>query len=57
MIMITKMILSPSDNLSPAILEYSESKEDYFIDIPKGITRLELIGLVDEIKRITEYED
>ena len=55
--MITKMILSPNDDLCPAIIEYSESKEDYVVDVPKGITRLDLIALVEEIKRITEYED
>lgn len=55
--MITKVVLSPNDNLRPAILEYSESKEDYVLSIPEGITRCELVDLVEEVKRITQFED
>ena len=55
--MITKMILNPNDDLCPAIIEYSESKEDFVVSVPKDITRAELIDLVEEIKRITEWVD
>ena len=55
--MITKMILSQKDDLAPAIVEWNETKEDFVVDVPNGITRFELIELVDEIKRITEWED
>lgn len=53
--MLEKMILNPNENLSPAIVEWKEDKEDYVVDVPKGITRVELVKLVDEIKRLTQY--
>ena len=55
--MLEKMILNPNENLSPAIVQWKEDKEDYVIDVPKGITRAELIELVDEIKRLTQWPD
>lgn len=55
--MIEKVILNPDENLSPVILTYSEEKEDYVLDIPDGITRYDLISLVEEIKRITDWEE
>ena len=55
--MLEKMILSPNENLSPAIVQWKEDKEDYIVDVPKGITRAELIGLVDEIKKLTQWAD
>ena len=55
--MIEKMILNPNEDLAPAIVEWSESKEDYIVSIPKDITRCELIELVKEIKYLTKYED
>lgn len=55
--MIIKMILSPNDDLSPAIVEWSENKEDFVISVPKDITRAELIGLVDKIKKLTDWHE
>lgn len=55
--MLEKMILNPNENLSPAIVEWKEDKEDFVIDVPKGITRAELIDFVDEVKRITQWEN
>lgn len=55
--MITKMILSLNDDLAPAIVEWNETKEDFVVDVPKSITRAELVDLVDEIKRVTEWAD
>ena len=54
--MLEKMILNPNENLSPAIVQWKEDKEDYVIDVPKDITRSELIELVDEIKRLTQWQ-
>lgn len=55
--MITKMILSVYDDLRPAIVEWSEDKEDFVVQVPENITRADLIALVNEIKRLTEWED
>ena len=55
--MLEKMILNPNENLSPAIVQWKEDKEDYVIDVPKDITRAELIELVDEIKRLTQWAE
>lgn len=53
--MISKILLNPNDDLCSCIVEYSDEKQDYIIDVPNGITREELVELVEEIKRITEY--
>ena len=55
--LIEKAILNPNENIPPAIVEWNEEKEDFVIDVPKGITRLELIELVEEIKLITKYDE
>ena len=55
--LIEKAILNPNENISPAIVEWNEEKEDFVIDVPKGITRFELIELVEEIKFITKYAE
>lgn len=55
--MLDKAILHPDEDLKPAVLKYDEEKEDYVVDVPKGITRVDLINLVEEIKRLTEWED
>ena len=55
--LIEKAILNPNENISPAIVEWSEEKEDFVIDVPKGITRIELIELVEEVKFITKYAE
>ena len=55
--MLEKMILNPNENLSPAIVQWKEERGDYVIDVPKGITRAELIELVDEIKRLTQWAE
>lgn len=53
--MIKKVILNPNEDLSPAVLEWKESEEDYIVDVPKGITRAELVDLTEEIKRLTKW--
>lgn len=55
--MLEKIILNPDENLSPAIIEWSEEVEDYRIDVPNGIKRADLIILVDEIKRLTQWNN
>ena len=55
--MLEKMILNPNENLSPAIVQWKDDKEDYVIDVPEDITRAELIHLVDEIKRLTQWAE
>ena len=55
--MIYKIILHPNENLSPCIVKYSDKDSDYIVDVPNGITRYDLIELINEIKRITEYEE
>ena len=55
--LIEKAILNPNEDLSPAIIEWNNEKEDFIIDVPKGITRIELIELVEEIKLITKYAE
>ena len=55
--MIEKIILHPNEDLSPAIVQWDDSEEDYVIDVPKGITRSDLVGLVEEIKRITQWAE
>ena len=55
--LIEKAILNPNENISPAIVEWNEEKEDFIVDVPKGITRFELIELVEEIKFITKYAE
>ena len=54
--MIVKAILSPNDELSPAILKWDNEKEDFVIEVPKGITRRDLVDLTEAIKRLTEWE-
>ena len=55
--MITKIFLSPNDELSPCVIIYDSEKEDYVLEsIPSGLTRAEIIELVDEIKRVTGWE-
>lgn len=56
-IMISKIILNVDEELSPAIIEYNEEEQEYIINIPNDITMSKLVKLVDEIKRITEWED
>lgn len=53
--MIDKVILNPNENLSPAIVQWDDKEGDYIVDVPKGISRCELVDLVEEIKRITQY--
>ena len=55
--MIEKVILIPNEDLSPAIVQWNNKKEDFVIDVPKGITRVELVDLVEEIKRLTQWAD
>jgi hypothetical protein len=54
--LIEKAVLNPNEDTSFAIVQWNEEKEDFVIDVPKGITRFELIELVEEIKFITKYE-
>ena len=54
--MIDKVILNPNEDLSPAIIQWDNKKEDFVISVPNGITRCELIELVDELKRLTQWE-
>jgi len=56
MININEVILSFNDDKPPAVLTWDDNIEDYTLDIPKSITRLELIELVREMVRITSYE-
>lgn len=53
--MIAQVILHPHENLQPAVIKWSEEDEDFIVDIPKDITLCDLVKLVDEIKRLTEY--
>lgn len=55
--MIQKIILNPDEELPPAIIEWKEGIRDYVVEVPKGITRFDLIELVEEIKRLTEVEE
>ena len=55
--MIEKVILNPNEDLSPAIVQWDNEKEDFVIDVPKGITRADLVDLVEEIKRLTEWAE
>lgn len=56
--MITKIHLSLNDDLKPVVISWSEYEEDFIIEsIPDGLSRWDLISLVDEIKRITEWEE
>lgn len=55
--MIEKVILNPNEDLPSTILEWDEEKEDFVMNIPNGITRCDLIDLVEEIKRITMWDD
>jgi len=43
----------PSNGL--VVIEYNEQLEDYTLNIPFGISRCELIELVDELKRLTQW--
>ena len=54
--MISKIILNPDPDLKPCVIHYKEDHEDFFIDIPDGISLYDLMRLVDEIKRITQFE-
>lgn len=53
--MIEKIILHPNEDLPPAVVQWDKEKEDFVISVPEGITREELIELVDEIKRLTQW--
>lgn len=56
--MITKIHLSPNEDLKPVVISWSEDEEDFIIEsIPAGLSRWDLVALVDEIKRITEWEE
>lgn len=55
--MIEKAFLTMNNDLSPAIVQYDNEKEDFVIDIPKGITRADLVDLVEEIKRLTQWSE
>lgn len=59
--MITKIYLSPNDELKPAIISFDEEKQDFIYEqIPDGLTRGELSELHDEVWRITDpdtYKD
>ena len=54
--MIERAILNSNDELSPAILKWDYEKEDFVIDVPKGITIEDLVRLTEEIKRLVEWE-
>lgn len=53
--MIEKAILNPNEDLSPVIMEWDNKKGDFIIDVPKGITRSDLVDLVEGIKRLTKW--
>lgn len=55
--MIDKVILNPDEELSPCVVKWDDKKEDYVVDVPKNITRADLVDLVDEIKRITLWDE
>jgi hypothetical protein len=46
--------LSVNDNKKPQIIKWSEDEEDYLVEGVEGLTRQELIEVVEEINRITE---
>jgi len=41
----------------PVIVTWDKSEEDFIVDVPKGITRFELIKLTEEIIKLTEWEE
>lgn len=49
------MILSTNDKLKPIIVKWDENENDFVVNLPKNITRCDLIDLVDEIKKITDW--
>lgn len=51
--MIDKIILVPNKDLAPVEIEWSDESDDYVCKIPEGITRMDLIDVLEEIKRIT----
>lgn len=55
--MIEKAILKPNGDLPPAKLEWDSEKEDFVIDVPNGITRADLVDLVEEVKRLTDWAE
>lgn len=55
--MITKIYLSPNDELKPVIIKFDEGKQDFvFEQIPDGLTRTEMSELHEEMWRITDQE-
>jgi len=55
--MIEKIITSINDDKKPQIISWSQSEEDYIVDGLSGLTRYELIKFVEELKRLTEWEE
>lgn len=56
--MLKKITLVPNENLHPVEVEWKDEESDYIITcIPQGLSRTKLIELVDEIERITDWED
>lgn len=54
---IGKITIDINAKLASAHIEYNHDCDDYVLDIPTWITREELVTLVDELKRITEWEE
>ena len=53
--MIIKMILSTNDNLKPATVKWDENEDDFVVNVPENITRCNLVDLVEEIKKLTDW--
>lgn len=46
--------INVNENKVPQIIKWSDEEEDYLVEGINGLTRHELIEVVDQIKRITE---
>lgn len=55
--MIEKIILNPDEDKKPAVIQWDRELEDYVIDTPDGLSRMDLIAFVDEVKRLTQWEE
>ena len=56
--MIEKIYLSLNDEFEPVIISFIEEQEDFVFDqIPNGLTRMEMLDLMSEVKRITNWDD
>ena len=54
--MVHKVYLDIDENKPPVIFGWDEIEQDFvFQQIPNNLTRCEMIQVIDEVKRITEW--